>query len=118
MNYFADIHNFNHLFNEYYERFIHFAMGYVKEKETVEDYVSEALITLQACDPEYLFSKEIRQIIDETLHSLPQKTRGIFILNRFDGLSYKEIAKSMNLNAKSIEFHISKTLTHGRSSLV
>lgn len=174
MNHFADIHNFNQLFNEYYERFVHFAKGYVKEKEAAEDYVSEAFTllwenrlklspetnpkayiltiiknkclnhlqhiqirhhtesmlteneqwrlslsinTLQACDPEYLFSEEIRQIIDETLHGLPQKTREIFILNRFEGLSYKEIAESMNLSAKSIEFHISKALTQLRISL-
>ena len=42
MNSFTDIQSFNQLFNEYYERFIRFAQGYVKERETAEDFVSEA----------------------------------------------------------------------------
>ena len=174
MNSFTDIHSFNLLFNEYYNRFILFAQSYVRERETAEDFVSEAFTllwenrnnlsqdtnpqayiltiiknrclnhlqhiqvrqrieyklneheqwrlslsinTLQACDPEFLFSEELKQIIDETLLGLPKKTREIFVLNRFEGLSYKEIAEKMKLSTKSIEFHISKALGELRSSL-
>jgi RNA polymerase sigma-70 factor (ECF subfamily) len=42
MNSFSNIQSFNQLFNEYYERFIRFAQGYVRERETAEDFVSEA----------------------------------------------------------------------------
>ena len=174
MNSFTDIQSFNQLFNEYYERFIRFAQGYVKERETSEDFVSEAFTlfwenrenllsdtkpqsyiltivknkclnhlqhiqvrqrtenilceheswrlslsinTLQACDPEFLFSEEMERIINETLQSLPKKTRQIFVLNRFEGLSYHEIAEKMNLSCKTIEYHISKALSELRLSL-
>jgi RNA polymerase sigma-70 factor (ECF subfamily) len=174
MNSFTDIQSFNQLFNEYYERFIRFAHGYVKERETAEDFVSEAFTqfwenrenlqsdtkpqayiltiiknkclnhlqhtqvrqhaekilseheswrlslsinTLQACDPEFLFSEEMERIIAETLQSLPKKTRQIFVLNRFEGLSYHEIAEKMNLSGKTIEYHISRALRELRISL-
>lgn len=174
MNSFTDIQNFNLLFNEYHDRFIRFAQGYVKEREAAEDFVSEAFTlywenrekllsdtkpqayiltivknkclnhlehlqmrqrtenlmndhaewrlslsinTLQACDPEFLFSQEIKQIIEKTLQSLPEKTRQIFILSRFESFSYIEIAEKMNLSTKSIEFHISKALNQLRLSL-
>ncbi len=169
-----DIKGFNALFNEYYKRFIHFAMGYVKDQQVAEDFTSEAftvywekinelpldtnppayilttiknkclnylnhlqiqqrvttelkdhsewvlktkISTLEACDPSFLFSDEIQQIIDETLNKLPKKTRQIFILSRNHGLTYKEIAEKTNLSQKSIEFHISKALQLLRYSL-
>lgn len=79
--------------------------------------LSISINTLQACNPELLFSEDIERIIDETLRRLPKKTRQIFILSRFDGLSYKEIARKMNLSIKSIEFHMSKALGQFRLSL-
>lgn len=79
--------------------------------------LSLSINTLQACDPEFLFSEEIKQIIDQTLRHLPQKTREIFVLNRFEGLSYHEIAEKMNLCTKAIEYHISKALSELRLSL-
>jgi DNA-directed RNA polymerase specialized sigma24 family protein len=38
----SDIRNFNNLFNEYYSRFVRFAMGYLKDRPVAEDFVSEA----------------------------------------------------------------------------
>lgn len=75
------------------------------------------LATLEACDPEYLFSNEMQEIIRKTLSKLPQKTRRIFILNRYHGFSYKEIAEKMDLSPKTVEFHISKALSCLRLSL-
>lgn len=170
----SDIQSFNCLFNEYYRRFVCFAIGYVHDEQIAEDIVSEAftafwenrerlspttkpqvyiltiiknkclnhlkhiqireqvkkeinehadwilslkISTLEACDPSFLFSDEIQKIIDDTLKKLPSKTRQIFILNRYQGFSYKEIAKRMNLSNKSIEFHISKALAQFRLAL-
>ena len=73
--------------------------------------------TLEACDPDYLFSGEIKSIIDNTLHRLPKKTQHIFLMSRTEGLSYSVIGKKMNLTQKSIEYHISKALEQLRISL-
>ena len=68
------------------------------------------ITTLEACDPEELFSLEAQRLIDETLESLPEKTRTIFIMSRYENKSHKEIAEHLDLSTKSIEFHITKAL--------
>lgn len=73
--------------------------------------------TLQACDPNILFSKEIQQIVDDTLARLPEKTRQIFALSRGQGYSYKQIAEEMGLSVKAVEFHVSKALEQLRIAL-
>ena len=79
--------------------------------------LSTRINTLQACDPDFIFSDEIQKIVESTLNKLPQKTRQVFILNRYQGLSYKDIANQMDLSTKAIEFHISKALAQLRFSL-
>lgn len=85
--------------------------------EHIEWRLNLSISTLQACDPDFLFSKEIQQIVDQTLNRLPQKTHQIFILSRNKGYSYKEIAEEMSLSIKTVEFHISKALQELRLSL-
>ena len=66
------------------------------------------IATLQACDPEELFSEEARRLVDRTLELLPARTREIFMRSRFRDQSYKEIAAEMNITTKSVEFEVSK----------
>ncbi|HBG41235.1 MAG TPA: RNA polymerase sigma-70 factor [Porphyromonadaceae bacterium] len=73
--------------------------------------------TLEACNPEMIFSNEVKEIIDRTLSDLPEKTRQIFLLSRNEDLSHKEIAERITLSTKAIEFHISKALAALRISL-
>lgn len=73
--------------------------------------------TLQACIPEDIFSKDVKEIITKTLNALPGQTRRIFVLSRFQHKGNKEIAQMLNLSEKSIEYHISKTLKALRINL-
>ncbi|MFA6768379.1 MAG: RNA polymerase sigma-70 factor [Parabacteroides sp.] len=66
--------------------------------------------TLEACDPERIFCDEIQRIVEETLKTLPSQTRDIFIRSRYKNQNHKEIAESMNISTKSVEFHITKAL--------
>ncbi|MBC8616445.1 RNA polymerase sigma-70 factor [Parabacteroides faecis] len=73
--------------------------------------------SLEACEPEALFSSEVQDLIQKTLDKLPEKSRRIFIMSRYEGKSYQTIAKETNLSVKSIEFHVSKVLTALRKEL-
>ena len=64
-----------------------------------------------------MFSSEITRILEDTLASLPEQTRQIFIMSRYEGKNYQTIAKETNLSVKSIEFHISKALNLLRKEL-
>lgn len=59
---------------------------------------------------ESIFHKELERMIDDVLGTLPFKTRRIFSLSRFEGLTYPEIAREMGVSVKTVEYHISKAL--------
>ena len=73
--------------------------------------------TLEECNPTFLFSKEIQQIIDESLATVSTKSKRIFEMSRYEHLSNKDIADKLNLSVKSIEYHITKVLALLRYNL-
>jgi RNA polymerase sigma-70 factor (ECF subfamily) len=66
--------------------------------------------TLRACDPEALFSEDVRMIIKNTLKLLSENDVTIFKLSWIENKSNKEIAAIMGLSVKTIEAHITRTL--------
>jgi RNA polymerase sigma-70 factor (ECF subfamily) len=75
------------------------------------------IIALEACNPEELFSAEIREIAERTLRTLSPLTYRIFALSRYDNLPVKEIAGMVGLTPKSVEYHITKALKALRAAL-
>ena len=72
---------------------------------------------LQACDPNEIFSTEIERILRETLATLPEKSRNIFMMSRFENKSNKEIAEIFNISVKGIDYHIALAIKTLRVSL-
>ncbi|NDV57141.1 RNA polymerase sigma-70 factor [Bacteroides sp. 519] len=64
--------------------------------------------TLEACDPEKIFSSEIKNIIENTLSILPETTRRAFEMSRFQGLSREEIAQALGMTPKGVEYHLNR----------
>lgn len=73
--------------------------------------------SLESCDPSELFTSEVKQIIRDTLHELPEQTRRIFFESRFENKTNREIAAEFDISIKTVEFHISKALKLFRSRL-
>lgn len=48
--------------------------------------------------------------VKEALSELPEKTRYIFLLHRFEGMTYPEIASKLGLSSKTIEYHMGRAL--------
>lgn len=53
---------------------------------------------------------ELSQAIEKAIDLLPEKTRHVFRLSRFDHLSIREIAASLNISEKAVEYHITQSL--------
>ena len=98
-----------------HEAIHHEAMEQISEKR-IRD-VHYRIASLEACNPEEIFSSEITEILRKTLASLPEQTRRIFILSRFEQKSVKEISELMHLAPKSVEYHITKSLKALRVAL-
>ena len=104
------------------------ALDYLRHKAAHESAVeriaelndrelSIRISTLEACDPQEIFSAEIQTIIRDTLKTLPTQTQRVFVLSRFRNKSVKEIAQEMGLSAKGVEYHITTALKALRVSL-
>ena len=104
------------------------SLDYLKHqtiKRGVHDAVHDALkreleirtTTLEASDPNDIFSNEIQQIIETTLNSLQVRTREIFIMSRFGNKTHKEIAAYYHISVKGVDYHINQSVRELRSAL-
>jgi RNA polymerase sigma-70 factor (ECF subfamily) len=49
---------------------------------------------------------ELMEVIETGMNQLPEKSKKIFKLHQFEGQSIAEIASSLNLSEKAIQYHI------------
>lgn len=61
--------------------------------------------------------RELDQKIRNCIEQLPEQRRKIFIMSRYDGLKYKEIAEQLELSQKTIENQMGKALQFLRTEL-
>lgn len=61
--------------------------------------------------PEYLLEiKEFKAKLDVAISNLPDGQREVFLMNRIDGLKYREIAELLNVTQKAVEKRMSLAL--------
>ena len=54
--------------------------------------------------------KELESWFKAVLNQLPQKRKDIFLMSRFEDLSYKEIAKKLNISENTVDTQIRRAL--------
>jgi RNA polymerase sigma-70 factor (family 1) len=96
-------------------------LNYLKHKDIVERQKLEYLTQSEGeerlfyvdffIDAEHkLLYDELKEQIQIVINSLPERSREIFILSRFQGLKNKEIADKLKISTTAVEKHISKAL--------
>lgn len=89
--------------------------------EHLKDYyqweLNSRISTLQGLEPSRLFTDEMLSIVKSTLNSLPDQTRKIFMMSRYENKTYKEIAEELNITTKGVEFHMGKAFKALRIAL-
>lgn len=66
--------------------------------------------TLKACEPDQIFNTEIQHILKKTLQAMPEQSRKIFMLSRYQNLANKQIAEQLDISLKTVEAHMTKAL--------
>ena len=72
----------------------------ISEKQNEE--LALRLSSLEDCNPNEIFSKEVMDIVQRTLQSLPEQTSRIFTLSRFGNKTNREIAQKLGVDRKCI----------------
>ncbi len=62
-------------------------------------------------------NNELSEHLSKALSQLPEKRREIFELSRFEGLKYHEIAQKLNINIKTVETQMTRSLDFMRKYL-
>ena len=81
--------------NQYHER-IHTQI-YEKIKDQFED-------------PDYYFVNELTENIQKAIENLPETYREAFEMNRFQSMTYNEIAEKLNVSSKTVDYRIQQAL--------
>ncbi len=61
-------------------------------------------------NPDFLMAKELSEKLQEALKNLPESYREAFMKNRFEEMTYQEIADAEKISIKTVEYRISQAL--------
>lgn len=89
----------NHTFNVLEER---------QRKRMRMSAYNHAEITDTLSPERQLIVQELQQQIDKAIKNLPPQCQLVFVLNKNEGLSVKEIANNLNLSENTVKSHLKK----------
>ncbi|MCK5367631.1 MAG: sigma-70 family RNA polymerase sigma factor, partial [Cyclobacteriaceae bacterium] len=106
----------SYLFQGVYNR----SLNYIRDHKKLIQFdtpQSDAELGKYMESRDHLESSEAESRINRALDDLPDKCREIFLMNRFDGLKYREIAKKLDISIKTVETQMSRALKTLREKL-
>ncbi|MEL7588320.1 MAG: RNA polymerase sigma factor [Prolixibacteraceae bacterium] len=63
-----------------------------------------------------LEEEELQSWFHSTLNKLPEQRKGIFMMSRFEGLTYPEIAKKLGISENTVDTQVRRTLQYLREA--
>jgi RNA polymerase sigma-70 factor (ECF subfamily) len=119
------INNLNaYLFTLTKNRCIDFLRGKINEntrnekmQSLFESELKLKLDSLEIFETHHLSDEKIEEIINDAINALPKKCREIFVLSRFEGMKYKEIAEKLDISVNTVENQMSIALRKLKVSL-
>ncbi|MFQ5753522.1 MAG: RNA polymerase sigma-70 factor [bacterium] len=96
------------------------ALNYIRHQKVVLKYqLQQNGKTHEAATPySALEKKELHENLMHAIEELPVQPRFVFMLSRFENLSYREISEQLNISIKTVESHMGKALKLLRKSLL
>lgn len=73
--------------------------------------------TLESFDSQSLEFTELETLIKKLIDELPEKSKQVFIMSRYEGKMNKDIAQELGISVKSVEANITRALKSLKSNL-
>jgi RNA polymerase sigma-70 factor (ECF subfamily) len=96
------------------------SMMYLRKKRREHILEEGQFLDLEGSLPdpsEAVLVQEMTDLVSMAIEDLPDRTREIFLLNRQEGLKYREIAERLSISVKTVEANMGKALRALRNSL-
>jgi RNA polymerase sigma-70 factor (ECF subfamily) len=61
--------------------------------------------------------QERQELGQKALAGLPPRCREVFILHRLENLTYRQIAKQLDISPRTVEHHVANAVFHLRKAL-
>lgn len=84
---------------------------------TLADYAFYQTTSEEITPERILQGKDELRLLEQALAELPPRTRSVFLLHRFEGFKYREIAERMGVSVSAVEKHIASAARHIASRL-
>ena len=86
----------------------------VEEKHLLDvsqaNYLKANKYALEDDSIKFITDNEIHRILKEAINSLPDETKRIFILHKFNDKKYKEIAIICGISQRAVEYQLTKAM--------
>ncbi len=87
----------------------------VKHQKVVLKFHTQPTQTSSNQTPQYLMEEEeFKRRLEEAISNLPEKNREVFLMNRIDKLTYREIGARLGISVKAVEKRMHKALNELR----
>lgn len=96
------------------------ALDHLRHNKVVERHVEAEQIADEAELPSVendISKTQWQALLHQTITELPPRCRDAFILHKIRGLSYREVAKMLDISESAVEKHIIRGLQHCRLRL-
>jgi RNA polymerase sigma-70 factor, ECF subfamily len=93
------------------------SLDVLKHKKVESRYLSSLEKNESVEETDLMEEAELADRINSAIQNLPEKCREIFLLCRFEGLKYSEIADQLSISVKTVEMQISIALKKLRKDL-
>lgn len=104
-----------YVFKMAYNQFIDSRRKRKREFELLENLKQQAYLDLVDTDSS-LFEERLKKV-EQEIENLPEQCRKVFIMNKKEGLKYKEISERLHISIKTVEVHMAKALKRLRAQL-
>ncbi len=94
-------------------------ISYLRKRKNIYDPIEEEQLNVKNQDsaPDKNLLKEEQNLkLEKLLKIIPERSREVFILHRFNGFKYKDIAETLDISIKTVEKHMTKSLKLLRDS--
>jgi len=95
------------------------ALNYLKHRNVENRWLRVAATSPEATVPgdDPAATEELRAAVAASVAALPERCRAIFLMNRQDGLTYNEIARTLDISVKTVETQMGRALKAIRGKL-